>query len=219
LIEVDTPNYELIDDEDEEIHTMVVALDVQRSYRRPRRSVPRERADGEARIIHHYFVENPSSVLPSIFVSSYLHFLTCRFHMDRDILNPILNEVVSLDSYFLQSYDCTGLRVLSALQKVIAAMRILTYGLPANTIDEYVQIIESTARESFEHFCHVVISAFGKEYLHSPNTADVVRLLQEDEAHGFSGMLSSIDCMHWEWLCCPSASKVLACLLWPPRKL
>jgi hypothetical protein len=86
-------------------------------------------------------------------------------------------------------------------------MRILTYGLSANTIDEYVQIIESTARESFEHFCHVVISAFGKEYLHSPNTADVVRLLQEDEAHGFSGMLSSIDCMHWEWSRCPSASK------------
>jgi hypothetical protein len=59
LIEVDTPNYELIDDKAEEVHAMVAALDVQRSYRRPRRSVPRERADGEARIIRHYFTENP----------------------------------------------------------------------------------------------------------------------------------------------------------------
>jgi hypothetical protein len=59
LIEVDTPNYELIDDEDEEVHAMVAALDVQRSYRRPRRSVPRECADGEARIIRHYFAEDP----------------------------------------------------------------------------------------------------------------------------------------------------------------
>jgi hypothetical protein len=59
LIEVDTPNYELIDDEDEEVHAMMSALDVQRSYRRPRRSVPRERVDGEARIICHYFAENP----------------------------------------------------------------------------------------------------------------------------------------------------------------
>jgi hypothetical protein len=59
LIEVDTPNYELIDDEDEEVHAMVADLDVQCSYRRPRRSVPRERADGEARIIRHYFAENP----------------------------------------------------------------------------------------------------------------------------------------------------------------
>jgi hypothetical protein len=56
---MDIPNYELIDDEDEEVHAMVVALDVQRSYRRPRRLVPRERVDEEARIIHHYFVENP----------------------------------------------------------------------------------------------------------------------------------------------------------------
>jgi hypothetical protein len=59
LIEVDTPNYELIDDKAEEVHAMVAALDVQRSYRRLRRSVPRERADGEARIICHYFTENP----------------------------------------------------------------------------------------------------------------------------------------------------------------
>jgi hypothetical protein len=56
---VDIPNYELIDDEDEEVHAMVVALDVQRSYRRPRRLVPRECVDGEARMIHHYFAENP----------------------------------------------------------------------------------------------------------------------------------------------------------------
>jgi hypothetical protein len=72
--------------------------------------------------------------------------------MDRGVLNHILNGVVSVDSYFLQSYDCTGLRGLSALQKVIAAMCILVYGLPADVVDEYVQIMESTARESLEHF-------------------------------------------------------------------
>jgi hypothetical protein len=78
--------------------------------------------------------------------------------MDRDLLNHILNGVVSVDSYFLQSYDCTRLRGLSALQKVVAAMRILTYGLPADAVDEYVQIAKSTTRESLEHFCRAVIS-------------------------------------------------------------
>jgi hypothetical protein len=75
-------------------------------------------------------------------------------------------------------------------------MRILAYGLPADAVDEYVQIAESTTRESLEHFCRVVISAFGKEYLHFANTADVARLLQEGEARGFPDMLGSIDCMH-----------------------
>jgi hypothetical protein len=86
-------------------------------------------------------------------------------------------------------------------------MRILVYGLPADAVDEYVQIVESTACESLEHFYRAVISAFGKEYLRSPNTTDVACLLQEGEAHGFLGMLGSIDCMHWEWSRCPSAWK------------
>jgi hypothetical protein len=59
LVEVDTTNYELIDDDDKEVDAMVVVMDAQYSYRRPRRSAPRERADREARIIHHYFAENP----------------------------------------------------------------------------------------------------------------------------------------------------------------
>jgi hypothetical protein len=29
--------------------------------------------------------------------------------MDRDVLNRILNGVVSMNSYFQQNYDCTGL--------------------------------------------------------------------------------------------------------------
>jgi hypothetical protein len=127
--------------------------------------------------------------------------------MDRDVLNHIVNGLVSVDPYFLQSYDCTRLRGLSALQKVVAAMRILTYGLPADAIDEYMHITESTTRESLEHFYYVVISAFGKEYLRSPNAADVACLLQEGEAHGFPGMLGSIDCMHCEWSRCPNAWK------------
>jgi hypothetical protein len=86
-------------------------------------------------------------------------------------------------------------------------MRILMYGLPADAVDKYVQIVESTTRESLEHFCRAVISVFDKEYLCSPNTADVARLLQDGEARGFPGMLGSIDCMHWEWSRCPSAWK------------
>jgi hypothetical protein len=86
-------------------------------------------------------------------------------------------------------------------------MHILAYGLPADAVDKYVQITKSIAHESLEYFCRAVISAFGKEYLRSPNTADVAHLLQEGEACGFSGMLGSIDYMHWEWSCCPSAWK------------
>jgi hypothetical protein len=121
---------------------------------------------------------------------------------------------MSVDSYFQQNYDCTRLRGLSARQKLVAAIWILTYGLPADVVDEYVQIEESTAHGSLDHFCRVVIDAFGKECLHSPNTADVTHLLQVGEARGFSGMLGSIDCMHCEWSCCPSAWKGFFHRMW-----
>jgi len=119
----------------------------------------------------------------------------------------ILIAVQSVDSYFQQREDCTGLLGLSALQKVVAAMRILAYGLPLDAVDEYVQIGTSTAREALNHFCSAVITAFGEEYLRSPTLVDVARLLQEGERRGFSGMLGSIDCMHWEWRNCPTAWK------------
>jgi len=83
-------------------------------------------------------------------------------------------------------------------------MRILAYGLPADAVDEYVRIGDSTARQALNHFCQAVIEVFGEQYLRAPNEADVARLLQEGQNRGFPGMLGSIDCMHWEWRNCPT---------------
>jgi len=83
-------------------------------------------------------------------------------------------------------------------------MRILAYGLPADAVDEYVCIGDSTARQALNHFCQAVIEVFGEQYLWAPNEADVARLLQEGQNRGFPGMLGSIDCMHWEWRNCPT---------------
>ena len=127
--------------------------------------------------------------------------------MKHHVFIRILNAIQSVDSYFQQREDCTRLLGLSAWQKVVAAMRILAYGLPLDAVDEYVQIGTSTAREALNHFCSAVIAAFGEEYLRSPTLVDVARLLQEGERRGFPGMLGSIDCMHWEWRNCPTAWK------------
>ncbi|XP_039775946.1 uncharacterized protein LOC120643603 [Panicum virgatum] len=200
LIAEDNPNYEFLNDDDD-IHTLVSAMDAESSYHgsiHVRRFVPRERADGDARIICQYFAANPIYT-PEKFRE--------RFRMKRHVFIRILNAVQSVGSYFQQREDCTGLLGLSALQKMVAAMRILAYGLPLDAVDEYVQIGTSTAHEALNHFCSVVIAAFGEEYLRSPIPVDVARLLQEGERRGFPGMLGSIDCMHWEWRNCPTAWK------------
>ncbi|RLN32809.1 uncharacterized protein C2845_PM03G00900 [Panicum miliaceum] len=62
LIAEDKPNFELLDDNDEEMDTMVAAMDAENFFHRSiheRRFVPRDHADGEARIIRQYFAFNP----------------------------------------------------------------------------------------------------------------------------------------------------------------
>ncbi|KAL5762413.1 hypothetical protein ACOSP7_018677 [Xanthoceras sorbifolium] len=69
---------------------------------------------------------------------------------------------------------------------------MLAYSCLADFFNEYVQIGESTAIESLNHFCDAVIET---QYLRKPNTND----------RGFPEMLGSLDCMHWHWKNCPTA--------------
>ncbi|KAK9225948.1 hypothetical protein WN943_010993 [Citrus x changshan-huyou] len=102
-------------------------------------------------------------------------------------------KVEQHDSYFVQKRNCAGVLGLSSLQKISAAIRMLAYGVSGDSIDEYVRIGESTAIESLKKFVRAVIESFSNEYLRSPNTNDIARLLAEGEQRGFPGMLGSLD--------------------------
>ncbi|XP_074373865.1 uncharacterized protein LOC141714232 [Apium graveolens] len=56
--------------------------------------------------------------------------------------------VVAHDNYFTQRSDVVGVRGLSSLQKVTAALQMLAYGTVADSIDDYVRIgkIENAKR-------------------------------------------------------------------------
>jgi len=109
------------------------------------------------------------------------------------------------DNYFVQKRDRCGRLGLSCLQKVTAALMMISYGVPADFMDQYIRIGESTALESLKRFVIAVVEVFGGEYLRSPNEHDTARLLAIGERRGFPGMLGSIDCMHWQWKNCPVA--------------
>ena len=102
-------------------------------------------------------------------------------------------------------YDAFGRRGLSLLQKCTTTIRILAYGSPFDSVDEYVRIGESTVVECLKDFVKGVNEAFGDEYLRRLNNNDINRLLQIGETHEFLGMVGSIDYMHWEWKNCPVA--------------
>ncbi|AAF97981.1 F21J9.3 [Arabidopsis thaliana] len=128
-----------------------------------------------------------------------------RFRMSRSLFLRIYDAIQRHDNYFVQRRDRVGKLGLSGLQKMTAAFRMLAYGVPADSTDEYIKIGESTALESLKRFCRAIVEVFACRYLRSPDANDVARLLHIGESRGFPRMLGSLDCMHWKWKNCPTA--------------
>lgn len=149
--------------------------------------IQRDRVAANERIIRDYFCTN------SVFNDK---MFRQRFRMAKPLFERILSELQQHDNYFVQKCDATGAISLSGIQKMTASLRMLAYGTPADSIDEYVRIGKSTTIESLKKFCRGVVEIFSSEYLRTPNTTDIARLLRVAENRGFPGMLGSLDCMH-----------------------
>ncbi|XP_071677269.1 uncharacterized protein [Lolium perenne] len=117
--------------------------------------------------------------------------------MNKDLFLKIVHGVREYDKYFMAKKDCIGLWGFTSIQKCTAAMRYLAYRAPPDTANDYLRMAESTCTETLYRFCRAVIAVFAKNYLRAPRKDDTARILQKNAARGFSGMLRSIDCMHW----------------------
>nr|AAD28316.1 hypothetical protein [Arabidopsis thaliana] len=78
-----------------------------------------------------------------------------------------------------------------------AAFRMLAYGVPADSTDEYIKIGESTALESLKRFCRAIVEVFACCYLRSPDANDVARLLHIGESRGFPEAVADYDLWIW----------------------
>ncbi|XP_028067497.1 uncharacterized protein LOC114270248 [Camellia sinensis] len=101
----------------------------------------------------------------------------------------ILHDIQQVNEYFIQIPDATGVSRLSGVKKIIIALRILQYGVPADIVDEYIRIGETAAIATLNFFTKMIVAIYKGIHLRSPNEVDVTRLLQEREQRGFPGML------------------------------
>ncbi|XP_021818537.1 uncharacterized protein LOC110760549 [Prunus avium] len=116
--------------------------------------------------------------------------------MSLNIVLRLKNALENYNPYFIQQRNAAELLSLSSLQKITTALRMFAYGNAADNLDEYVRIGESTALDSLKRFVKAIVATFGDEYLRSPNTKDITRLLAIGDQRHFPRMLGSIDCMH-----------------------
>jgi hypothetical protein len=87
--------------------------------------------------------------------------------MKRDLFLQIVKDMEDNCDYFVQKPNAAKVLGFSALQKVTAAIRMLSYGTAADSVDEYLRMAESTAIESLKYFCKTVIKVYGEQYLRS----------------------------------------------------
>eukprot|EP00267_Zea_mays_P040648 XP_008680811.1 uncharacterized protein LOC103655915 [Zea mays] len=90
--------------------------------------IHRDHMSGDARIQADYFCAQP--------VYTEAQFWR-RFCMRRHVFERLVLAVQQVDPYFVQRPNCAGELGLSALQKVVAAVRILAYSVPVDVVDEY----------------------------------------------------------------------------------
>ncbi|XP_028126033.1 uncharacterized protein LOC114322811 [Camellia sinensis] len=91
------------------------------------RYINHERVKGDKQIYRDYFVDNP--VYPK-------EYFRRHFQMRQSLFVSILHDIQQMNEYFIQTRDATGAPGLSSVQKMTVALRILQYGIPADTIDE-----------------------------------------------------------------------------------
>ncbi|CAL8082036.1 unnamed protein product [Prunus armeniaca] len=123
----------------------------------------------------------------------------------RHLFNKAMHDICNYDAYFVQKCDVVGVLGLPPKQNLTAVIRMLAYRAYADQVDEIARMGKSTTLEALVRFCDAVETLYTKDYLRRPTPRDLQQLLQKVEARGFSGMIGSIDCMHWQWKNCPTA--------------
>ncbi|CDF38988.1 unnamed protein product [Chondrus crispus] len=127
--------------------------------------------------------------------------------MSRPLFYRIFSHVVMHNQFLRRGLkpDCTGKSGASLLQKVVASLRYLAYGFPADSLDEYVRLGKTTTLQSMKQFCWSVAQQFGPRYLRAPTATELNEIASSLEKLGFPGCIGCLDCVGWDWEQCPKA--------------
>lgn len=127
------------------------------------------------------------------------------YRMQPCVFNRMVHDVVNHDPYSVKKKKNTlGRLNFSIEQKLTCTLRMLAYGLSIDLFDEFQDMAKFTTLQILQHFTKAIWNVYHEEYLRQPTKADLRLLLDKVAAKGFSGMVGSLDCMHWQWKNCHS---------------
>lgn len=151
----------------------------ERRSRQPNK--PRDFNAGLKRIHDDYFAEEP--------VYSEADFER-RFRTPRAVFNRI-HDALCARPFFQRKTDALNKPGIHPLQKIVAAMRMMAYGVAGDAVDEYVRMSAPSALRCLKEFTAAVVEVFESEYLRSPTAEDMQRNARINAARAVGGVLAS----------------------------
>lgn len=81
-----------------------------------------------------------------------------------------------------------------ALQKVVAAFRVLAYGESYERADEYARLSRLTIAAATTKLVDFIVTELEAHYLRPQNDEELSRILKRNEERGVPGCMESIEC-------------------------
>ncbi|XP_024314136.1 uncharacterized protein LOC100829059 [Brachypodium distachyon] len=116
-----------------------------------------------------------------------------RLLMSRKLFLKIAKYLQEYDNYFKLKRDTVGTLSFTSIQKCTVSLRLLAYGIPADTQDDYLRMAESTAIDCMYRFCRAIVAVFGEQYLRTPTAEDTARIMAQNAERGFPGTAPAVN--------------------------
>ena len=126
-----------------------------------------------------------------------------RYLLERPNFNRLRDKILGQGS-FVHGKNATGRAQIHPLVRLMACLHMFVSGCPADEVDQYYRIGESTARDAFVELAYLVVENFEDEFLGCPDDDEIERMLEFNKRRGAPGMFGSWDCSHWKWKNCPT---------------
>ena len=120
----------------------------------------RERKEAGNRLRRNYFTPRPHYRE---------RYFQCWFRMSTGLFLHVCNAMKQHGRSFIQMRNYARALGHNTEQKVTAALRMMAYGIPTDSIDDNLAMGETTSIFFVKQFAKAVVEVFGPKYLRAPN--------------------------------------------------
>lgn len=132
-----------------------------------------------------------------------------RFAVPKALYKKLREDLLNYNPAFWERRKCGfGKWGHTTDARLLAVLRMLSSGCPADSLDDAVYMSEQSINESFRQFCKDVIGMYSSEFLNRrPTKKEMSDVEHAYNNRGFPGCIGSLDCMKLYWKNCPFYDK------------